>query len=68
MANLYSPLQVGAVRLSHRVVMAPLTRFRADENAVHQDLAVEYYGQRATPGGLLITEGTFISEEAGGYK
>jgi 2,4-dienoyl-CoA reductase-like NADH-dependent reductase (Old Yellow Enzyme family) len=31
-------------------------------------MAVEYYAQRATKGGLLVTEATFISEEAGGYK
>ena len=48
--------------------MAPLTRYRADINHVHQDVAAEYYGQRATePGTLLITEATFISEEAAGY-
>jgi len=48
--------------------MAPLTRFRAvGEGSVPNEMHVEYYSQRATDGGLLITEGTFISEEAGGY-
>ncbi|CAE7207923.1 unnamed protein product, partial [Rhizoctonia solani] len=66
--KLFTPLQLGDLVLSHRVVMAPLTRFRADDNHVHTDLAVEYYAQRAeVPGTLLITEATFISPEAGGF-
>ncbi|KAF9633305.1 NADH:flavin oxidoreductase/NADH oxidase [Lasiodiplodia theobromae] len=48
--------------------MAPLTRFRADENHVPTDAMVEYYSQRASvPGTLLLTEATFISERSGGY-
>jgi NADPH2 dehydrogenase len=48
--------------------MAPLTRFRADKEHVHGDLAVKYYAQRAEfPGTLLLTEATFIAAEAGGY-
>lgn len=46
--------------------MAPLTRFRAPNHLV-SDLQATYYGQRASKGGLLITEATFIAEEAGGY-
>ncbi|CCO32438.1 NADPH dehydrogenase 3 [Rhizoctonia solani AG-1 IB] len=66
--KLFAPLQVGDVTLAHRVVMAPLTRFRADDSHVHTDLALQYYSQRAeVPGTLLITEATFISPEAGGY-
>ncbi|VDC05333.1 unnamed protein product [Peniophora sp. CBMAI 1063] len=66
--TLFTPIKVGNVQLKHRVVLAPLTRFRADENHVHTDLAVEYYKQRSsTPGSLLISEGTFISPQAGGY-
>ncbi|OSX65904.1 hypothetical protein POSPLADRAFT_1131483 [Postia placenta MAD-698-R-SB12] len=54
--------------LSHRVVLAPLTRYRADKEHVHTDLGVEYYGQRASiPGTLLITEATFVSPQASGY-
>lgn len=49
--------------------MAPLTRFRADDNHVHTDLAVQYYSQRAeVPGTLLLTEATFIAAEAGGFE
>src|SRR6202035_4840018 len=55
--HLFSPLQVGPYRLQHRVVMAPLTRMRADRSSfVPRLLNAEYYGQRATPGGLLIAE------------
>lgn len=70
MSRLFEPLQVGDVRLQHRVVMAPLTRFRADDNHVPiLPMVKEYYVQRASvPGTLLITEGTFISPRAGGFK
>ncbi|KAG2199240.1 hypothetical protein INT47_010615 [Mucor saturninus] len=64
---LFSPIKIGKNQLEHRVVLAPLTRFRADENAVPTDLQVEYYAQRATKGGLLITEATFITHKAGSY-
>src|ERR1700692_2667738 len=55
--SLFSPLQVGPCRLSHRVVMAPLTRMRADGSSfAPRTLNAEYYRQRATPGGLIIAE------------
>lgn len=67
MAGLISPLRIGKLDLKHRVVMAPLTRIRADEDHVPLDIAREYYSQRASvPGTLLISEGTFISARAGG--
>jgi N-ethylmaleimide reductase len=54
---LFSPLQVGPCRLNHRIVMAPLTRMRAEkESFAPRMLNAEYYGQRATPGGLIIAE------------
>lgn len=46
--------------------LAPLTRFRAPNHVV-SDLQATYYAQRASKGGLLITEATFISKEAGGF-
>ncbi|KAK4051445.1 hypothetical protein OIV83_002929 [Microbotryomycetes sp. JL201] len=65
---LWQPLQVGDVTLKHRIAMAPLTRSRADDKRIHHDVAVEYYGQRATePGTLLISEATFISPKAAGW-
>jgi len=55
--SLFSSLQIGPYRLQHRVVMAPLTRMRADRASfAPRSLNAEYYAQRATPGGLLIAE------------
>jgi N-ethylmaleimide reductase len=55
--SLFSPLQIGPYRLAHRVVMAPLTRLRAERPSLApRPLNVEYYRQRATPGGLIIAE------------
>jgi len=65
---LFQPIRIGANQLKHRIVLAPLTRFRANKSHVHGELAVKYYGQRAAePGTLLITEATFIAPQAGGY-
>lgn len=67
--KLFQPLKLGAVTLSHRVAMAPLTRFRADkDNVPINPMVKEYYEQRAsTRGTLIITEATYISQQAGGY-
>src|SRR5258708_3746004 len=55
--SLFSPLEIGPYRLQHRLVMAPLTRMRADRSSfAPRALNAEYYRQRATPGGLLIAE------------
>jgi N-ethylmaleimide reductase len=55
--SLFSPLQVGPYKLNHRLVMAPLTRMRAEKPSLApRPLNAEYYGQRATPGGLIIAE------------
>ncbi|KAJ3193605.1 hypothetical protein HK101_004539 [Irineochytrium annulatum] len=62
-APLFRPIKLGRYTLSHRVAMAPLTRCRATKNAP-TDIHVTYYEQRATEGGLLITEATPISMEA----
>ncbi|KIK79493.1 hypothetical protein PAXRUDRAFT_834065 [Paxillus rubicundulus Ve08.2h10] len=67
--TLFTPIKVGPVTLQHRVVLAPLTRFRAFVSHVPGPQAATYYAQRASsPGTLLITEGTFISHAAGGYE
>jgi 2,4-dienoyl-CoA reductase-like NADH-dependent reductase (Old Yellow Enzyme family) len=67
-SRLFEPLKVGAMTLQHRLVMAPLTRFRADKDHVQLPFVKEYYAQRASvPGTLIITEATFISRQAGGY-
>ncbi|KAJ6564446.1 FMN-linked oxidoreductase [Mycena capillaripes] len=71
MANpkLFQPISLGDISLKHRIVMAPLTRFRADNEHVPLPHVLEYYTQRASvPGTLLITEATFIAPQAGGYN
>lgn len=66
--HVFRPLQVGALHLSHRVVMAPLTRMRAAQPGdVPWSLNAEYYGQRASQGGLLISEASQISDQGKGY-
>jgi len=66
--KLFEPIQVGDLTLDHRVVMAPLTRFRATKTHAPGPYAAEYYSQRAdAPGTLIVTEATIIHEKAGGY-
>ena len=66
--HLFSPLRVGALQLKHRVVMAPLTRMRSTQPGdVPSELMATYYGQRASDGGLIITEATQISLIGKGY-
>lgn len=67
-SRLFQPIRVGSTtQLAHRVVFAPLTRYRANKAHVPTDLHVEYYSQRASvPGTLLITEATYISPNGAG--
>jgi N-ethylmaleimide reductase len=65
--TLFSPLAVGATTLAHRVVMAPLTRMRAGPCNVPTAMNAEYYGQRASKGGLLISEATPVCPEGHGH-
>ncbi|KAI0744497.1 NADH:flavin oxidoreductase/NADH oxidase [Earliella scabrosa] len=63
---LFQPVKVGDLTLAHRVVLAPLTRCRANVRSAHTDIAVTYYSQRGSvPGTLLITEATVIAPFAG---
>ena len=67
-SKLFQPLKIGNLELKNRLVLAPLTRFRADDAHVPLPFVPEYYAQRASvPGTLLITEATFIAPLAGGY-
>lgn len=61
MSDLFSPMQLGALQLSNRILMAPLTRTRADANHVPTPLMADYYAQRATAG-LIIAEATMVAE------
>ncbi|XP_060668188.1 12-oxophytodienoate reductase 3-like [Ziziphus jujuba] len=63
---LFSLYKMGKFDLSHRVVLAPLTRCRA-VNGNPVEAHALYYSQRATHGGFLISEATNISETANGY-
>ena len=64
---LLAPYTLGDLKLKNRIVMAPLTRTRAEnEVKVPNDLMAEYYAQRAGAG-LIITEGTFVSEQGQGW-
>lgn len=64
-SKLFEPLELGALKLEHRVVLAPLTRMRASKESdgvwVCNDMNVEHYSQRASKGGFLLTEACPIS-------
>uniref|UniRef100_A0A5B6ZJE6 Putative 12-oxophytodienoate reductase 3 n=1 Tax=Davidia involucrata TaxID=16924 RepID=A0A5B6ZJE6_DAVIN len=64
--TLFSPFKMAKFNLSHRVVLAPMTRCRA-LNEIPQPALVDYYVQRSTNGGFLVTEGTLISPTAAGF-
>ncbi|MDH4456807.1 MAG: alkene reductase [Candidatus Methylopumilus sp.] len=66
MSDLFSPVKLGSIAMSNRMVMAPLTRNRSSMEGVPQDINVSYYEQRATAG-LIITEATPISPMGHGY-
>ncbi|MCX7166067.1 MAG: alkene reductase [Rhodocyclales bacterium] len=64
---LFDTYSSASLRLANRIVMAPMTRCRADhKDAVPNDLIVEYYLQRASAG-LIISEGVPVSDRARGY-
>ncbi|HEC90200.1 MAG TPA: alkene reductase, partial [Alphaproteobacteria bacterium] len=65
-ADLLSSAQLGPYSLKNRIVMAPMTRNRAAEGNVIQDMSVTYYRQRVSAG-LIISEGSQISPHAVGY-
>lgn len=65
MSILFSPTQLGSLHLQNRLVMAPMTRSRAINNIPNQ-LMAEYYAQRSSAG-LIITEGTALSQNSLGY-
>ncbi|CAL4976300.1 unnamed protein product [Urochloa decumbens] len=64
---LVTPYRMGEFNLAHRVVLAPMTRCRAYGNVPQPAHMSLYYCQRATPGGLLISEACAVSETARGY-
>lgn len=64
--DLFEPYQLSDLTLANRMVMAPLTRNRADENGVVTPMMVTYYQQRASAG-LVVTESAPVSSEGVGY-
>lgn len=63
MPTLFTPLQVGELRLPNRIVMAPLTRARAGMSHIPNDMMMDYYSQRASSG-LMMTECTMVDAHA----
>nr|WP_298138964.1 alkene reductase [uncultured Pseudomonas sp.] len=66
MTTLFDPITIGDLQLANRIIMAPLTRCRADEGRVPNALMAEYYVQRASAG-LIITEATSVEPMGVGY-
>ena len=63
---LFTPLRLGDIELQNRILMAPMTRSRANPDDSVSALHVEYYAQRATAG-LIISEGIHPSPTGKGY-
>jgi N-ethylmaleimide reductase len=66
MTDIWSPTRIGAINVSNRLAMAPMTRSRAQYDGTPSPLAADYYSQRASLG-LIITEGTQPSDNGQGY-
>ena len=66
MSILFQPLIAGDLHLPNRVVLAPLTRCRADAGRVPNALMAQYYAQRASAG-LILTEATAVTPMGVGY-
>ena len=66
MPTLFDPIKIGELELANRIIMAPLTRCRAEPGRVPGDLIVEYYTQRADAG-LIISEATSVTPMGVGY-
>ncbi len=64
--SLFDPVTIGDIKLKNRIAMAPMTRSRAGESRIPNDLMAEYYFQRSSSG-LLITEATVISPQGIGW-
>ena len=63
----FTPVRVGRYTLPNRLVMAPMTRSRAEFDGTPGELAAEYYAQRASVG-LIVAEGTQPSDDGQGYS
>ncbi|SCB18988.1 alkene reductase [Rhizobium multihospitium] len=66
MSKIFTSTRLGRTEIANRLVMAPMTRSRADDDGVPGDLTVTYYAQRAGAG-LIVTEGVFPTSGGKGY-
>src|SRR5215471_16636856 len=66
MPTLFDPLQIGDITLPNRIIMAPLTRQRAEEIRVPNALMAKYYAERASAG-LILSEATSVTPQGVGY-
>ncbi len=66
--KLFSEVLVGSYVLGHRVVMAPMTRMRANPDGTVSDIMIEHYGQRASQGALQIMEGSAVSPKGNAFQ
>ncbi|WP_417334778.1 alkene reductase [Halobacteriovorax marinus] len=66
MSALFNPLKLGSITLANRIIMAPLTRARATETRIPNDLMASYYRERARAG-LILTEATSVTPMGIGY-
>lgn len=66
MSVLFDPIELGNFKLANRIIMAPLTRARAGQERIPNELMAEYYAQRASAG-LIISEATSITPMGVGY-
>ncbi|PBK85283.1 NADH:flavin oxidoreductase/NADH oxidase [Armillaria gallica] len=70
-SKLFQPIKIGDLTLNHRIVLAPLTRYKSSEkgHVPYTSVMKEYYEQRASdPGTFLITEATLVAQKAGVFK
>lgn len=65
MTDIFAPYRLGDIDLANRIVMAPMTRTRAEEDGVPTNLMTDYFAQRASAG-LILTDCTWISEQGHG--
>lgn len=66
MSKLLTSLKIGSLEIENRIIMAPLTRARAGEERVPNDLMAAYYAQRSSAG-LILTEATSVTPMGVGY-
>ena len=66
MPSLFDAIQLGDIHAANRILMSPLTRGRSTDGHVPTEIMIDYYRQRASAG-LIITEGTGISQEGLGW-